>query len=57
MNEDKTSMRKLSPETILTHFGRRPSDHFGFVNTPVYHGSTIVFQTRDELEEHKSAYR
>ncbi len=57
MHDDRHGKPKPSPETTLTHFGRSPSDHFGFVNTPVYHGSTIVFETLDELEDYKSAYR
>jgi cystathionine beta-lyase len=57
MHDEESGAPKLSPETILTHFGRQPSDQFGFVNTPVYHGSTIVFRTLDELEDYKSVYR
>jgi len=36
---------KLSAETILTHAGRNPDEQFGFVNTPVYRGSTVLFAT------------
>lgn len=36
--------------TILTHTGRNPQDQFGFVNTPVYRGSTVLFKTLDDLE-------
>ncbi|WP_075215900.1 cystathionine beta-lyase [Mongoliimonas terrestris] len=32
-----------SPETLLAHKGRHPRDHHGFVNPPVYHGSTVTF--------------
>lgn len=39
-----------SPETILTHSGRDPGSNRGYVNTPVYRGSTIVFPTLDDLE-------
>jgi len=34
-----------SVETILTHGGRQPDDQFGFVNTPVFRGSTVLFKT------------
>ena len=34
-----------SAETILTHFGRDPDAQFGFVNTPVFRGSTVLFKT------------
>lgn len=39
-----------SVETILTHHGRNPDEQFGFVNTPVYRGSTVLFRSLDELE-------
>jgi cystathionine beta-lyase len=38
------------PETILTHSGRDPDNNRGYVNTPVYRGSTILFSTLDDLE-------
>jgi len=57
MKNNEIGAAGLSPETILTHYGRDPGNQFGFVNTPVYHGSTIVFRTLDEMEDYKSAYR
>ncbi|MBJ3785527.1 cystathionine beta-lyase [Devosia sediminis] len=39
-----------SVETILTHGGRFPEDQFGFVNTPVYRGSTVLFKTLADLD-------
>ena len=48
--------RQPSVETVLTHTGRHPEKQFGFVNTPVYRGSTILFQTLDELESTKPRY-
>ena len=47
----------FSLETILTHSGRTPENHFGFVNTPVYRGSTIVFRTVAELDDYSAPYR
>lgn len=46
-NEGKKAQ---SLETIVTHSGRHPEQHWGYVNTPVYRGSTILFPTLDELE-------
>lgn len=46
-----------SAETILTHHGRRPDDHFGFVNPPVFRGSTVLFDTLDELDDYAAPYR
>lgn len=48
---------ELSLETIVTHSGRSPENHFGFVNTPVYRGSTIVFRTVAELDDYGAPYR
>lgn len=36
--------------TRLVHSGREPSEQFGFVNTPIYRGSTVLFPTLDALE-------
>ncbi len=44
-------------ETILTHGGRASADHFGYVNMPVFRGSTVLFRTLDELEDYKSPIR
>jgi len=45
-----------SVETILTHAGREPDDQFGFVNTPVYRGSTVLFKTLADLEAQEQRY-
>lgn len=55
--DNENGERKLSPETILTHTGRQTGDHFGFVNTPVFRGSTVLFKTIDELDNHDQPYR
>lgn len=44
-------------ETILTHAGRPVGDLFGFVNTPVFRGSTVLFKSLDELEDFAAPYR
>ena len=45
-----------SLETILTHAGRDPDKQFGFVNTPIYRGSTVLFKTLDDLDAQKQRY-
>jgi cystathionine beta-lyase len=50
MAKTTDSRRAPGPETIVTHAGRHPEQHFGLVNTPVYRGSTILFPTLDALE-------
>jgi cystathionine beta-lyase len=46
-----------SPETILTHSGRASAENSGYVNLPVFRGSTILFNTLDDLEDYKSPLR
>ncbi|MGV8856637.1 MAG: cystathionine beta-lyase [Devosia sp.] len=57
MNDKKRGTDQvLSVETILTHHGREPDDQFGFVNTPVYRGSTVLFKTLDDMTGHKQRF-
>jgi cystathionine beta-lyase len=51
MTDHQTGTLRISAmETILTHGGRVPEDQFGFVNTPVYRGSTVLFKTLADLD-------
>lgn len=50
-------MKDLSgkrPETLLTHSGRHPFDHFGVVNTPVFRASTILQPSMAEYKRPKT---
>ncbi len=53
-------MRKNSrgekDDTKLVHAGREPSRFHGFVNTPIYRGSTILFPTVAALEANDQAF-
>jgi cystathionine beta-lyase len=42
--------RKQKDETRLVHAGREPARQHGFVNTPIYRGSTVLFPTVAALE-------
>lgn len=42
--------RRLGLDTVVCHAGRDPSAHFGVVNPPVFHASTILFPTLAALE-------
>ena len=33
-----------------------PASHFGFVNTPVFRGSTVLFPDLDTIENHTQPY-
>lgn len=37
-------------DTVVCHAGRDPSAHFGVVNPPVFHASTILFPTLEALD-------
>ncbi|RYE60591.1 MAG: cystathionine beta-lyase [Hyphomicrobiales bacterium] len=54
MNDFSSS--PASVETILTHVGRDPDSQFGFVNTPVYRGSTVLFKTLADLEAQQQRF-
>ncbi len=57
MNDRKSSSSSSpSVETLLTHLGRRPDDQFGFVNTPAYRGSTVLFKTLADLDSQQQKY-
>lgn len=49
--------KTASLATLLTHGGRASDEHLGFVNMPVFRGSTILFKSLDELEDYKAPYR
>jgi cystathionine beta-lyase len=38
------------------HLGRKPFEHHGFVNPPVYRGSTILYETLDALNSRTQPY-
>lgn len=57
MNDKKSgSPVHNSVETVLTHHGRVPDDQFGFVNTPVYRGSTVLFKTLADIEAQQQRF-
>jgi cystathionine beta-lyase len=38
-------------DTLLVHAGRAPEQHHGIVNPPVYHCSTVLFDSLEQLLE------
>jgi len=46
----------LKPETQVTVGGRNPHAHHGYVNTPVYHASTLLYRTAEDYLGHRSQY-
>jgi cystathionine beta-lyase len=42
--------KRFRDRTKLTHAGNSPFDNHGIVNPPVYHASTVLYRTVDELK-------
>jgi len=53
-NAEKTDFK---PETRLSTGGRDPFAHHGYVNTPVYHASTLLYRTAEEYLAHRGRYQ
>jgi cystathionine beta-lyase len=47
---------KVSERTRLVHAGREPFEQHGFVNTPIYRGSTVLYPTTDDLLNRRGRY-
>jgi cysteine-S-conjugate beta-lyase len=56
MADNTTGDRKKAEATRLTHGGRHPAEHYGFVNTPVYRGSTVLYPNAAALDAHDIRY-
>ncbi|HMN37997.1 MAG TPA: cystathionine beta-lyase [Hyphomicrobium sp.] len=44
------------PATDVVHLGRDPASQYGFVNTPVFRGSTVLFPTLEALKARTQPY-
>jgi len=53
---DNERRRPRRPATDLAHAGRDPFAHHGFVNPPVYRGSTVLFKTVESFEKREQRY-
>ena len=48
----------MKDDTIMVHASRDPHRHFGIVNLPVYHASTILYPTMEAFKNRvKNKYR
>src|SRR5918995_1055522 len=47
---------KLKPDTRLVTGGRDPFAHYGFVNPPVYHASTVLYPNAEDMIAHRARY-
>ena len=55
-DKDDSSKDAPRPETEVVHLGRAPFEQHGFVNPPVYRGSTVLYPTLEALKTRKQAY-
>ncbi len=51
-----SDLSQLGERTRLVHAGRDPFEHNGFINTPIYRGSTVLFPTTEALLQRKARY-
>ena len=49
--------RELKPDTLLSIGGRDPFAHHGYVNTPVYHASTLLYPSAEDYVAHRGRYQ
>ena len=47
---------KIGPDTLTVAAGRDPRRFYGFVNPPVFHGSTILFRDAEALKNRDAPY-
>ncbi|MBX9592244.1 MAG: cystathionine beta-lyase [Hyphomonadaceae bacterium] len=53
---EQDRQRPRRPATDIAHAGRDPFAHHGFVNPPVYRGSTVLFKTLEGFEKRAQRY-
>jgi cystathionine beta-lyase len=56
MSKLPTKPENVSERTRLVHAGREPFEQHGFVNTPIYRGSTVLYPTTDDLLHRRGRY-
>ncbi|WP_274883623.1 cystathionine beta-lyase [Pseudomonas sp. ITEM 17296] len=52
-----SAKQEYDVQTLLTHGGIQPDQHHGFVNTPIYRGSTVVFPSAEAFREGRQKYQ
>ncbi|MEA2873551.1 MAG: cysteine-S-conjugate beta-lyase, partial [Hyphomicrobiales bacterium] len=51
-----SSPKPQQPATRLVTAGRVPSEQYGFVNTPIYRGSTVLYPTVEKFLKRDARY-
>ena len=52
----KQSQPNFRIGTRITQIGRNPAEQKGFVNSPVYRGSTVIFPTVSDIENNRAEF-
>ncbi len=55
-NHPPQNRERFGERTRLVHAGRDPSDQYGFVNTPIYRGSTVLYPTTDDFVNRRATF-
>lgn len=53
---DKDEKRGWGDSTRLVHAGREPWEQHGFINTPIYRGSTVLYKSYDDILNRRNRY-
>ena len=56
MSHNPKNSRFSNAATALITSGRNPSEQFGFVNPPVYHGSTVLYPSYETIKTKQTRY-
>ncbi len=56
MSKPSSNLSAYGERTRLVHAGRDPWEQHGFVNTPIYRGSTVLYPTTDDLLNRRGRY-
>jgi cystathionine beta-lyase len=56
MSKTRLDLSALGERTRLVHAGRDPTEQHGFVNTPIYRGSTVLYPSMDDLLHRRARY-
>lgn len=51
-----SAVARWKDRTLLVHAGRSPKQQYGFVNTPIYRGSTVLYETLDDITNRRQKY-
>ena len=56
-DDNEVKKADYKPDTRFSIGGRDPFAHHGYVNTPVYHASTLLYRTAEDYLAHRRRYQ